>query len=203
MRMMSTVAILLAACGLRFANRSRPRRRKSTCEPRRGTTPSRVSGDTMTSRSSKSTVKARTASRTKPTTSSPKPRRRISTIASGRSMAPETLEGPARRTDRSASAGIESRSRCRPKSRESRSSSRRPSTTTARSGSTAGCRALRATDGEAIVAGLQRTQPRRAQGPQARQGLSDRGLRDQRTDLGGAVELDLPRRHILETSDKK
>ncbi len=42
---------------------------------------------------------------------------------------------------------------------------------------------------------LQRPQSRRAQGPPAGQGLSDRGLRHQRADLGGSVQLALPQEH--------
>ena len=42
---------------------------------------------------------------------------------------------------------------------------------------------------------LQRPQSRRAQRPPAGQGLSDRGIRHQRTDLGGPVQLAFPQEH--------
>ena len=56
--------------------------------------------------------------------------------------------------------------------------------------------------GEADRRRLQRPQPRRAQGPQAGQGLPDRGLRHQRADLGGPVQLDLPQEHGPRIEDK-
>ena len=49
------------------------------------------------------------------------------------------------------------------------------------------------TDGRGDRFRVQHPQPRRAQGPPAGQGLPDRGLRHQRTDLGGSHELDFPR----------
>ena len=111
------------------------------------------SGDTTTSRSSRSKERDPTAGPTRRTTSSPAAAALISTTASGkwsrrrvwRTLAP---------TVRSASAGTGSRSRSPPRPPASECSSRRPSTTTARSGSTASCPRTPGKGGEAVVAGF-------------------------------------------------
>ena len=149
----------------------------------------------MTSRSSRSTARAPTASPTRLTTSSPRPRSRIRRQQVGSRSRPRRSR-IAVRPARSASAGIGSRSRFPPEAegksvffsddrrRLRRDLGRRQAAADAWQG------------GRGRRRRLQHAQSGRAQGPQAGQGLPDRRLRHQRTDLGRPVELDLSRRHV-------
>ena len=130
-----------------------PRPRRSTCTPRRAWRRSRGSGDITTSRSSRSRARARTEAQ-----------QDVQHRAQGQGadfddskwevIAPETLKNA--RGDRPGLLLLVSDQghASRPRPRASRSSSRRPSTTTARSGSTASCPASPGDTGGPIVAGF-------------------------------------------------
>ena len=169
--------------------------RKSTCAPRKASRQSRESGGTTTSRSSRSTARAPTASPTRPTTSSPGPRRPISTTASGRRSPPRRSKDR-RSTGQVCFCWYRIKITIPP---EAAGKAVFFQTTVDDYGEiwVDGKPAAHARQrGRGRRRRLQRAQPRRAQGSQARQGLPDRGLRHQRTDLGRPVQLDFPGRHL-------
>ena len=195
MRTLLTAATLVAVWGLRHRRPWSRSPRRSTCTPRRAWPPSRASGGITTSRSSRSRARAPTASPTRPTTSSPGPTEADFDDSKWEVVAPETLKDrafdrtgllllvPDQDHDPARSRG---QGRLLPDDgrRLRRDLGRRQAAPDAGQG------------GRGHRRRLQRPQSRRAQGRPAGQGLPDRGLRHQRTDLGGSVQLDLPRRHV-------
>ena len=202
MRMLSIAAALVVSWLLRLANRGGPIQENRP--PDHGGSDGRqgASGDTTTSRSSRLTARDPTASPTRRTTSSRERRSRNSTTASG-TRSPLRRSRIGVRPGRSAFAGIESRSRFPP---EAEGKAVFFPTTVDDYGEiwVDGQPAAHARERRrGSRGGIQRSESSRAQGPQAGQGLPDFRLRDQRSDLGRAVQLDLSRRHLLEIADKK